>query len=120
MNRDGSNLVNLTAGLAGEYFSGFTWTFDGKWVLFRGASQTFAANMSGRVITLQVPQLTPVTMVCSPDDSVIALIDKESYYKLWSARLAWTPDTLYVGGEPTILSGHWFGSYIDWVNYAGQ
>jgi len=119
MNRDGSNLVNMTPDMDNGYFSGFTWTFDGRWVLFQGSSKTFAANLGGRVFAIQVSQSAPVAMTCSPGDSVLAYIDPE-YHKLCSVRLAWTADTLYVSGEVFLLSGESFGGCVDWVGYSEQ
>jgi len=123
MNRDGSNPVNLTAGVDDGYFSGFTWTFDGKWVVFREGMNTtpdrvLAANLGGRTMTgLDV---SPVAMACSPADSTLDYIGSENERRLHSARLIWTNDTLYVSGAGSVLSEESFGSYIDWVKYAGQ
>ncbi len=121
MNRNGTNLVNLTAGLDNGYFSGFTWTFDGKWVLFReGTSPTpdrvLAANTGGLVITGLA--VSPVAMACSPDDSTLAYIGTDN--RLYSVQLVWTGDTLFVDGAGTVLSEKSFGSYIDWVDYSEQ
>jgi len=123
MNRNGSNPVNLTSEVDNGYFSGFTWTFDGKWVLFReGMSATpdrvLAANMGGRAMTGLA--VSPVAMVCSPADSVLAYIGTENEHRLHSVRLVWTGDTLYVSGSGSVLSEELFGSYIDWVGYSGQ
>jgi hypothetical protein len=118
MNRDGSNPINLTPGIAGEYFSGFTWTFDGRWVVFLGSSKTLAANLSGRVLAIHVSQGLPAAIACSPTDSSLIYIDNWDH-KLYSTRLVWTADTIYTSGED-ILTIETFGNYIDWVNYTGQ
>lgn len=121
MNRGGTNLINLTPGLDNGYFSGFTWTFDGTWVLFReGEGESpdgvLAANMSGRVMT-GLP-VSPVAMACSPTDSTLAYIGTDNEHRLYSVKLAWTADTLCVNGAGDILSAESFGSYIDWVKYS--
>ena len=121
MNRGGTNLINLTPGLDNGYFSGFTWTFDGTWVLFReGTGESpdgvLAANMSGRVMT-DLP-VSPVAMACSPTDSTLAYISTDNEHRLYSVKLAWTADTLCVNGAGIMLSGESFGSYIDWVKYS--
>ncbi len=118
MNRDGSSPLNLTPGLAGEYFSGFTWTFDGKWVLFLGVSRTLAANLSGQVLTIHVSQGLPPAMACSPTDSTLIYIDPGDH-RLRSTRLVWTADTIYTSGE-NVLTMETFGNCIDWVEYSGQ
>ena len=125
MNRDGSNPVNLTAGVDNLYFSGFTWTFDGKWVLFRvGTAQTpdgvLAADVGGRkVITLAV---VPVAMACSPTDSTLIYVGTDLQQRLYSARLVWTDDTFYVGGPGLSLGGDEYAQrrYIDWASYSKQ
>ncbi len=123
MNRDGSNPVNLTSAIDDGYFSGFAWTFDGNWVLFReglGAApdRVLAANLQGHVV--EVSGLSPVAMACSPTDSTLIFIGGELEHRLHSARLTWTSDTLFANGSGSVLSGQTFGSYIDWVNYTGQ
>ena len=122
MNRDGSNPVNLTPDLDDGYFSGFTWTFDGTWVVFReglGAApdRVLAANLQGHVV--EVFGLSPVAMACSPTDSALIFVGGELEHRLHSARLTWTSDTLFANGS-SVLSGLTFGSYIDWVSYTGQ
>jgi hypothetical protein len=123
MNRDGSNPVNLTAGVGDGYFSGFTWTFDGKWLLFReGTGEVpdgvLAANTIGRVMT-GLP-VSPVAMACLPSDSTLAYIGTDNEHRLYSVKLAWTADTLCIDGAGIMLSGESFGSYIDWVDYSRQ
>jgi len=121
MNRNGSNPVNLTGAVDDSYFSGFTWTFDGRWVLFRaGTGQipdgVLAANMGGRVVT-GLP-VSPVAMACSPTDSTLAYIGTDTEHRLYSVKLGWTADTLYVDGAGIMLSGESFGSFIDWEKYS--
>ncbi len=125
MNSNGSNPVNLTAGVNDAYFSGFTWTFDGKWVLFRvGTAQTadsvLAANMGGRKVTALA--VVPVAMACSPTDSTLIYVGTDLEQRLYSARLVWTDDTLYVGGPEILLGGDEYAQrrYIDWANYFNQ
>jgi hypothetical protein len=125
MNRDGSNLLNLTSDVDNGYFSGFTWTFDGNWVLFREGiigvtpdARVLAANRRGHVV--EISGLSPVAMACSPTDSTLIFVGGELEHRLHSARLTWTSDTLHVRGSESVLSEGSFGSYIDWVNYAGQ
>ena len=123
MDRYGTNLVNLTPGLDNGCFSGFTWTFDGKWVLFReGLNATpdrvLAANLQGHAV--EITGLSSEAMACSPTDSTLACIGSDSEHRLYSVGLAWTSDTLYVNGGGTMLSGESFGSYIDWVEYSGR
>jgi hypothetical protein len=123
MNRDGSNPVNLTSAIDDGYFSGFAWTFDGRWVVFReglGAApdRVLAANLQGHVV--EVSGLSPVAMACSPTDSTLTFIGGELEHRLHSARLTWTSDTLFANGSGSVLSGQTFGSYIDWVDYSGQ
>lgn len=121
MNRNGSNPVSLTAAVDDGYFSGFTWTFDGTWVLFRaGTGQipdgVLAANMGGWVVT-GLP-VSPVAMACSPTDSTLAYIGTDTEHRLYSVKLGWTADTLYVDGAGIMLSGESFGSFIDWEKYS--
>ncbi len=126
MNRDGSNPVNLTAGVGDGYFSGFTWTFDGKWLLFReGTGEVpdgvLAANTSGHAITGLA--IRSVAMACSPHDSTLVYISTDPEQPLCSMRLIWTNDTLYVGGAGVPLGRDAFvpGShYVDWVKYFRQ
>jgi hypothetical protein len=123
MNRDGSNPVNLTPDVDNGYFSGFTWTFDGKWVLFREGmnitpDRVLAVNMGGRTMTGLA--VSPVAMACSPTDSTLAYVGTESERRLHSARLVWTNDTLYVSGSGSVLSDESFDTYIDWVDFSGQ
>lgn len=125
MNSDGSNPVNLTAGVDNLYFSGFTWTFDGKWVLFRvGTAQTpdgvLAANMGGRKVTALA--VVPVAMACSPTDSTLIYVGTDLEQRLYSARLVWTDDTLYVGGPGLSIGGDEYAQrrYIDWASYSRQ
>jgi hypothetical protein len=125
MSSSGSNPVNLTAGVDDAYFSGFTWTFDGKWVLFRtGTGPTpdgvLAANMDGHAITgLSMPG---VAMVCSPDDSTVAYVGTDPERRLYAMKLVWTSDTLYSDGAGIPLGGEAYAqrSYIDWVRYSKQ
>jgi hypothetical protein len=125
MNSNGSNPVNLTAGVSDAHFSGFTWTFDGKWVLFRAGTDptpddVLAANMSGHAITgLAIP---PVAMACSPDDSSLIYVAIDPEHRLYSMKLVWTNDTLYVGGAGMPLGGDAYAqrSYVDWVKYSKQ
>jgi hypothetical protein len=123
VNSDGSSPVNLTSKVDDGYFSGFTWTFDGKWVLFREGMGTtpdrvLAANPSGRAVV--VAGLEPVAMACSPSDSTLVYIGAESTHHLYTLGLVWTGDTIY-GDWPALgLGAESFGSYIDWVNYTGQ
>jgi hypothetical protein len=123
MNSDGSNPVNLTAGVDDARFSGFTWTFDGKWVLFRsGTGPTpdgvLAANMSGRAVT--GVKIASVAMACSPDDSTLAYVGTNLEHQLYHMKLVWTDDTLYAGGAgiPFVLDAYAQRSYIDWVRYS--
>jgi hypothetical protein len=125
INSNGTNPVNLTAGVGDGRFSGFTWTFDGKWVLFRAGAgpipeAVLAANMSGHAITgLALPS---VAMACSPKDSVVAYIGLESARLLYTMKLCWTDDTIYTGGAGVKLGGYHNGqrSYIDWGIYSRQ
>jgi hypothetical protein len=123
VDRYGTNLVNLTPGLDKAYFSGFTWTFDGKWVLFReGLNATpdrvLAANLRGHVV--EVTGLSPVAMSCSPSDSMLAYVGTEVERHLHAAKLSWTEDTLYVNGQGSVLSDATFELYLDWVAYSKQ
>jgi len=122
MNRSGTSLANLTPGLDNGYFSGLTWTFDGRWVLFREGTnaapeRVLAANLLGHAV--EVAGLSPVVMACSPTDSTLVYIDAGDH-RLRSEKLAWTADTLYPGDAGTVLTDGTFGSYIDWVKYSGQ
>jgi hypothetical protein len=121
VDRYGTNPVNLTPGVDNAHFSGFTWTFDGKWVLFReGTNATpdrvLAANLKGHAV--EVTGLSPVAMSCSPSDSMLAYIGTELERHLHAARLSWTEDTLYVNGQGSILSDATLNLYLDWVAYS--
>jgi Tol biopolymer transport system component len=126
MNRDGSNPVNLTAGVDDAYFSSFTWTFDGKWVLFRVGTGhnphgVCAANMSGHAVTgLPIPS---AAVACSPIDSILVYADPDLGGLLCWKKLGWTNDTIYadtvglpIGGDAT--SDH--ADVFDWVRYSKQ
>jgi hypothetical protein len=122
MNRSGTSLANLTPGLDNGYFSGLTWTFDGRWVLFREGTnaapdRVLAANLLGHAV--EVAGLSPVVMACSPTDSTLAYIDAGDH-RLHFEKLTWTADTLYPGDAGTVLTDGTFGSYIDWVKYSKQ
>ncbi len=123
VDRYGTNPVNLTPGLDNAYFSGFTWTFDGKWVLFRegmnaAPDRVLAANLKGHAV--EVTGLSPVAMSCSPSDSMLAYIGTEAERHLHAVKLSWTEDTLYVSGQGSILSDATFNLYLDWVAYSKQ
>jgi len=123
MNSNGTNPVNLTAGVDDADFSSFTWTFDGKWVLFRvgtghNAHGVCAANMSGHAITgLFVPS---AAVACSPNDSVLIYADPgfgpgELFWK----KLTWTTDTIYAdtGALPVGRGARAWSDHIDWVRF---
>lgn len=121
VNSDGSNPVNLTAGLDDTDFSSFTWTFDGKWVLFRvGAGHNphgvCAVNMSGHAIPgLFIPS---AAVACSPVDSTLIYLDPDLGGRpMFWKRLAWTNDTIYAesGGLPLDLDAASYTDHIDWV-----
>jgi hypothetical protein len=122
MNSNGTNPVNLTEGIGDAYFSGFTWTFDGKWVLFRAGTGpepdgVFAANLSGRVLG-GLP-IGAVAMAASPGDSSLVYVSIDKYRRLYSMALAWTNDTLYVARAGILVGGEDAASrsYVDWVKY---
>ncbi len=125
MNADGTNPVILTESLNDHDFSSFTWTFDGKWVLFRvGASHTphgvCAATLSGHVIT---GLLVPTAVACSPVDSALIYIDP-SYgdRPLFWKKLSWTNDTIFAdsAGLPVGRGAAAYSDHIDWVRYWRQ
>jgi hypothetical protein len=123
VDRYGTNPVDLTPGLDNAYFSGFTWTFDGKWVLFRegmnaAPDRVLAANLKGHAV--EVTGLSPVAMSCSPNDSTLAYVGTEVERHLHAAKLSWTEDTLYVNGRGSVLSDSTFKLYLDWVAYSKQ
>ncbi len=123
MNSDGSNPINLTAGLDDARFSGFTWTFDGKWVLFRsGTGSTpdgvLAANLSGRAVTgLPIPS---AAVACSPNDSTLVYDDPDFGRELYWKKLAWTSDTISAdrAGLPLGEGARSHSDQIDWVRYS--
>jgi hypothetical protein len=59
-------------------------------------------------------------MACSPTDSTLAYVGTGNEHRLYSVKLAWTADTLFVDGAGIMLSGQSLGSYIDWVKYSRQ
>jgi hypothetical protein len=125
MNSNGSNPVNLTAGVDDAHFSGFTWTFDGKWVLFRAGTSSapageLAANMSGHAITGL--EIGSVALACSPYDSTVIYVGARLERHLFSMKLAWTVDTLYVSQPGIFLGGEDYPQrdYVDWVKYSGR
>ena len=123
MSSSGGNPLNLTAAVDNGYFSGFTWTFDGKWVLFREGEdvtpqRVLAANMSGHAVVIS--GFEPVAMAGSPDDSILVYIGSESARPLHALRLAWTADTIYATGQPSVLSSGPFLKYVDWVEYSRE
>ncbi len=61
-------------------------------------------------------------MACSPDDSSLAYVSLNLEHRLYSVKLAWTDDTLYVSGAGMPLGGDAYAqrSYIDWAKYSGQ
>jgi hypothetical protein len=122
MNSNGTNPVNLTAGIGDAYFSGFTWTFDGRWVLFRAGTGpepdgVFAANLSGRVMS-GLP-IGGVAMASSPGDSALVYVSLDKYRRLYSMKLAWADDTLYVAKAGIAVGGKDAASRscVDWVKY---
>jgi len=121
MNRNGSNPVNLTADLADGLFASLTWTFDGKWVLFREGipdvpNGVYASRIDGR--TISGLAVLPLAMACSPTDSTLAYIGTDLLHQLYSVGLVWTDDTLYVDGAGLLLNGGSFGNCIDWAHYS--
>jgi hypothetical protein len=125
MNSNGSNPVNLTAGVDDADFSSFTWTFDGKWVLFRvgtghNAHGVCAVNMSGHAIT---GQLVPSAAVaCSPVDSTLIYVDPDFGREMFWKKLGWTNDTIYAdtAGLPFGEGARTYSDHIDWVRYSKQ
>jgi len=122
MNSNGTNPVNLTAGIGDAYFSGFTWTFDGKWVLFRAGTAPepdgmFAANLNGHIIS-GLP-IGAVAIASSPVDSSLVYVSVDKYRRLYSMKLAWTSETLYAAGAGILVGGEDAASrsYVDWVKY---
>jgi len=123
MSRDGSNPTNLTSEVGDGYFSGFTWTFDGRWVLFREGLDTtpdrvLAADLQGHAV--EVTGLLPVVMACSPDDSTLVYVGTETECHLPAAGLTWSGDTVHVSGAGSVLSQATFDRYLDWVKYSGR
>jgi hypothetical protein len=125
MNADGTNPVILTESLNDHDFSSFTWTFDGKWVLFRvGASHAAhgvcAATLSGHVIT---GLLVPTAVACSPVDSSLIYIN-HSYgdRPLFWKKLSWTNDTIFAdsAGLPVGNGAAAYSDHIDWARYRPQ
>jgi hypothetical protein len=125
MNSNGTNPVNLTAGVDDADFSSFTWTFDGKWVLFRvgvggNPHGVCAANMSGRAITgLFIPS---GGVACSPVDSTLIYADPGLAGRLFWKKLGWTNDTIYAdtAGLPLGVGATSYHQHIDWVKYSPQ
>jgi hypothetical protein len=72
-----------------------------------------------KVITLAV---VPVAMACSPTDSTLIYVGTDLQQRLYSARLVWTDDTIYVGGPGILLGGDEYAQrrYIDWAIYSSQ
>ena len=125
MSRNGTNLVNLTSDVGDSYFSGFTWTFDGKWVLFEtGRGETpdgvFAATADGT--KKSQPGVAAIAMACSPLDSTLVYVSTELTRRLYTGKLVWTTDTLYLDGGGLPLSGDsdHQRKYLDWVRLLGQ
>jgi hypothetical protein len=123
MDSDGTNPVNLTAGVDDAYFSSFTWTFDGKWVLFGvGTGHNYhgvcAANTSGHAITgLMVPS---AAVACSPDDSVLIYVETGiGPQVLFRKKLTWTNDTIYADASASSVSegALAWSEHIDWVRF---
>jgi hypothetical protein len=125
MSSNGGNPFNLTAGVDDADFSSFTWTFDGKWVLFRvgtghNAHGVCAANMSGHAVTgVFIPS---AALACSPVDSTLVYADPGYAGRLYWKKLGWTDDTIYAdtvglpfGEDATCLNDH-----IDWVRFSKQ
>ena len=125
MNSNGTNPVNLTAGVDDADFSSFSWTFDGKWVLFRvGAGDNphgvCAANMSGHAITgLLIPS---AAVACSPVDSTLVYADPGFAGRLFWKKLRWTNDTIYAdtAGLPLSADATAYHEHIDWVRFSRQ
>jgi hypothetical protein len=125
MSRNGTNLVNLTSDFGDSYFSGFTWTFDGKWVLFEtGRGETpdgvFAATADGT--KNNQPGVAAIAMACSPFDSTLVYVSTELTRRLYTGKLVWTTDTLYLDGGVILLSSdsHHQRKYLDWVRFFEQ
>jgi hypothetical protein len=126
INSDGSHPTNLTAGLDDADFSSFTWTLDGKWVLFRVGTGhnphgVCAANLSGRAVTgLPIPS---AAVVCSPNDSTLIYLDPDIGGRpMFWKKLAWTDDTIYAdtAGLPVGENAFAHSDHIDWVKYSRQ
>jgi hypothetical protein len=118
MGSGGESPTNLTPELDNAYFSGFTWTFDGKWVLFRGAdsapTRVLAANLRGRCVELAGLTGAAAALACSPLDSTLLFAGSSG--ALASTRIRWNDDTLYTVGQQSGLGGS-FGESFDWVEY---
>jgi hypothetical protein len=125
MNSNGTNPVNLTAGVDDADFSSFTWTFDGKWVLFRvgtghNAHGVCAANMNGHAITgLFIPS---AAVACSPVDSTLIYVDPDYGREMFWKKLGWTNDTIYAdtAGLPVGEGARSYSDHIDWVRFSKQ
>jgi hypothetical protein len=126
INSDGSNPVNLTAGVDDAYFSSFTWTFDGKWVLFRvgtggNAHGVCAVNMSGHAITgLFIPS---AAVACSPNDSIVIYANPGfGPGALYWKKLTWTDDTICAdtGGLAIGRGARAYSDHIDWVRFSRE
>ena len=124
MNSNGTNPVNLTAGVDDADFSSFTWTFDGKWVLFRvgnghNAHGVCAANLSGNAITgLTIPS---AAVACSPNDSTLIYPDPEYGDRpMFWKKLTWTSDTIYAdtGALPVGRGACAYSDHVDWVRFS--
>lgn len=123
MNSDGGNPLNLTAGVDDAEFSSFTWTFDGKWVMFRVGTGhnphgVCAANMSGHAITgLPVPS---AAIACSPLDSILVYLDPDLGGRpIFWKRLGWTSDTIYAdtAGLPLGVDAVAYKDHLDWARF---
>jgi hypothetical protein len=119
MNRSGTELVNLTPHLGNGYFTSLTWTFDGKWVLFREGATTpqafYAANLQGKVVG--VLGVVPMAMACSPLDSGLVFISPDNLHRLLKTTLTWSNDTLYADRPIEMLNNTSFDRYVDWEKY---
>lgn len=118
MNRSGTGPVNLTPALGDGGFFGLSWTFDGKWVLFRDVdrapARVLAANLRGRCVELAGLSGAAAALACSPLDSTLLLTSNSG--TLASIRIRWSDDTLYTVGQQSDLGGS-FGESFDWVVY---
>ena len=126
MNSNGTNPINLTAGVDDADFSSFAWTFDGKWVLFRVGTGhdphgVCAANLNGHAITgLPIPS---AAIACSPLDSTLVYADPELGDRpLFWKRLGWTSDTIYAdtAGLPLGDGAAAYSDHVDWARYSRQ